>query len=202
MDLLKNLDDITALINSLSLPAATKTALLANQPALRGAYGALVNLATTLPDGSKALVLSYANAGRVEERGIELATGVQITDYFRVDANYTRFTFKIKEATIPGDRLVPNTPRHKGSISVAYVGKGKFDAGATARFASGYPWLAGVFDGFIPAVQIVNANAGYQIKPNLRAQIQATNLFDQKRFELYGGSVNTRRVIGGLTASF
>ncbi len=202
LDLLKNLDDITSLINSLALPAAAKTALLANQPALRGAYNALVNFATTLPDGSKALVLSYANAGRVEERGIELATGVQITDYFRVDANYTRFTFKIKEATIPGDRLVPNTPRHKGSVSVAYVGKGKFDFGATVRVAAGYPWLAGVFNGYVPAAQIVNANAGYQIRPNLRAQMVATNLFDQKRFELYGGSVNTRRVLGGLTGTF
>lgn len=202
LNLVKNLDDITALVNGSSLPAATKAALLASQPALRAAYQALVNLATTLPDGSRALVLSYANAGKVEERGIELATGLQLTDYLRVDATYTRFTFKIKEASIPGDRLVPNTPRHKGSVSVAYVGKGRIDLGATARFASGYPWLAGVFDGFVPPGQIVTANAGYQIRSKLRAQVVATNLFNQKRFELYGGSVNTRRVVAGLTATF
>ncbi|HEY8166685.1 MAG TPA: TonB-dependent receptor, partial [Gemmatimonadaceae bacterium] len=202
VDLLKNLDDITALVNSLSIPAANKAALLASQPALRGGYNALVNLATTLPDGSRALVLSYANGGRVEERGFELGTGIQLTDHLRVDGTYSQFDFSIKRATIPGDRLVPNTPAKKGTVAIAYTGYGRFDLGASARFVEGYHWLAGVFDGFVPAAQMINANAGYQIGTNVRAQIAATNLFDQRRFEMYGGSVNGRRVLAGVTATF
>jgi hypothetical protein len=30
----------------------------------------------------------------------------------------------------------------------------------------------------------------------------ATNVLDQERFQLYGGSVIRRRVLGGLTANF
>jgi outer membrane receptor protein involved in Fe transport len=202
VDLLGNLDAITALVNSLSIPAANKAALLASQPALRGGYNALVNLATTLPDGSRALVLSYANAGRVEERGVELGAGIQLTDHLRIDGSFSHFAFEIKRATIPGDRLVPNTPANKGTISFAYTGYGRFDFGANARFVEGYHWLAGVFDGFVPAAQIINANAGYQLGNNLRAQLVATNLFDQKRFEMYGGSVNGRRILAGVTATF
>ncbi len=202
VDLLKNLDDITALVNSLSIPAANKSALLASQPALRGGYNALVNLATTLPDGSRALVLSYANAGQVEERGVELGAGIQLTDHFRIDASYNRFAFEIKRATIPGDRLIPNTPANKGSVSFAYTGYGRLDFGGSIRIVEGFHWLAGVFDGYVPAAQTVNANAGYQLGNNLRFQVVATNLFDQKRFEMYGGSVNGRRVLAGVTANF
>jgi outer membrane receptor protein involved in Fe transport len=202
LDLIKNLDDITALVNASSLPPATKTALLASQPALRGGYTGLVNLATTLPDGSRALVLSYANAGRVEERGVEVASGMQFTSALRADLSYTRFNFEIKRATLAGDRLVPNTPKNKGTVSIAYVGNSRFDVGASARFTQGYQWLAGVFDGYVPAAQIFNANAGYQVSDNLKALLVATNVFDQARFELYGGSVNRRRLLAGVTATF
>jgi outer membrane receptor protein involved in Fe transport len=201
-NLLKNFDDITALVNSLSIPAANKTALLASQPALKKGYSGLVNLSSTLPDGSRALVLSYANAGQVEERGLELASGFNLTQSLRVDAAYTRFSFAIKRATLTGDQLVPNTPKNKATFALAYTGNGRIDAGLTARFVQSYPWLAGVFSGTIPAAQILNANAGYQVNNNLKAQFIVTNIFDQKRFEIYGGSVNGRRALAGLTTSF
>jgi outer membrane receptor protein involved in Fe transport len=201
VDVLRNLGDIAALINSLSLPDATKAALLAGQPGLKAGVNALINLATTLPNGSRALVISHANAGDVRERGVELGGGFRATQHLRLDATYTNFSFRIHSASVPGDRLVANTPMNKGTVSLSYTGAGRLDLGANARFAQGYPWLAGLFDGFIPPAQIFDANFGYQVTNNLRAQGVVTNLFDRKRFETYGGSVNRRRAIIGVTAT-
>ena len=44
--------------------------------------------------------------------------------------------------------------------------------------------------------------AGYRINNNVRVHATATNLFDQQRFQMFGGSVIGRRVLGGITASF
>ena len=37
----------------------------------------------TLPDGSRTVVLSYSNAGRVTERGVELGLGYNFTPEIR-----------------------------------------------------------------------------------------------------------------------
>jgi hypothetical protein len=36
----------------------------------------------------------------------------------------------------------------------------------------------------------------------LRLHVVGTNLLDQERFQLYGGSVIGRRILGGMTATF
>jgi hypothetical protein len=48
----------------------------------------------------------------------------------------------------------------------------------------------------------LNVNAGYRVGYNLRVHAIATNVLDQKRFHIYGGSVIGRRVIAGVTATF
>jgi hypothetical protein len=45
-------------------------------------------------------------------------------------------------------------------------------------------------------------SAGYRINNYVRIHATATNLFDQQRFQLFGGSVIGRRILGGVTASF
>ena len=45
--------------------------------------------------------------------------------------------------------------------------------------------------------EFVNVSAGYRVNNYFRIHATATNLFDQKRFQLYGGSVIGRRVLGG-----
>ncbi len=66
----------------------------------------------------------------------------------------------------------------------------------------GFPWAAGVFAGYVPARQSLDASAGYAVNNNVRLHVTATNVFDQQRFQLFGGSVIGRRVIGGITANF
>jgi iron complex outermembrane recepter protein len=159
------------------------------------------NALATLPDGSRAIVLSYTNAGQVTERGVEVGLGYQLTPEVRGDVSFTGFDFTVKSQAA-GDQLVPNTPGKKASLSLSYAGQQGLDANVTVRLVDGYQWAAGVFQGYVPSNEFVNVSAGYQVNNYVRVHATATNLFDQKRFQLYGGSVIGRRVLGGITASF
>jgi iron complex outermembrane receptor protein len=183
--------------------------LRAQIPALQAGYALTVAGTTisgapalaTLPDGSRAVVLSYTNAGRVIERGVELGAGYQFTPEIRADVSFTGFDFEVKNQR-QGDQLLPNTPSKKATFALSYVGEQGFDANVSLRLVDGYQWAAGVFQGYVPASEFVNLSAGYRINNYLRIHGTATNLLDEKRFQLYGGSVIGRRVLGGLTANF
>ncbi len=188
---------------------AQAAALRAPIPVLQGGYAQVVAGTTisgapalaTLPDGSRAVVLSYTNAGRVTERGIELGLGYQLTPEFRADVSFTGFDFTVKSQR-SGDQLLPNTPSKKANIGLSYVGGQGFDADVSLRLIDGYQWAAGVFQGYVPSSELLNMSAGYRVNNNLRIHATATNVLDQKRFQLYGGSVIGRRVLGGVTANF
>jgi outer membrane receptor protein involved in Fe transport len=161
------------------------------------------NALATLPGGTRAVVLSYTNAGEVTEQGIELGLGYQISPEFRGDVSFTGFDFDVDEGSAAlGDQQLPNTPSKKMTVSVSYAGRQGFDGNITARLVDGYPWAAGIFQGYVPAAELINLSAGYQISNYVRLHATATNLLDQQRYQLFGGSVIGRRVLGGVTASF
>jgi outer membrane receptor protein involved in Fe transport len=101
-----------------------------------------------------------------------------------------------------GNVLSPNTPHNKGAVALEYNGRQGITLGVNARIVSGYHWRTGVWDGDIPASQTVNLNARYRINPHLRVYANATNLLDQQRFQVFGGSVIGRRVLAGVTSTF
>jgi iron complex outermembrane receptor protein len=192
-----------------ALTAQQAAALRAPIPQLLGGYALLsagtqiqgANALATLPDGSRAVVLSYTNAGRVTERGVEIGVGYQLTPEIRGDVTFTGFDFTVNTQAV-GDQLLPNTPSKKASVSLSYAGLQGIDANVTVKLVDGYPWAAGVFQGYVPSNEFVNVSAGYRVNNYLRLNAIATNLFDQKRFQLYGGSVIGRRVLAGVTAGF
>ena len=199
------LDTLDARLAGLGLPASHP--LRAPIPTLVGGYGQLAGqagpLLATLPDGSRAVVVSYANAGKVTERGVEFGLSIAITDELRVEGSYAFFDFDVDATqTLPGDPLLPNTPKHRTTGAISYRGRQGLDLSVSGRFVDGYSWAAGVFSGYVPASQTVNASAGYALNNNLRVHVTGTNLLDQQRFHLYGGSVIGRRVLGGATVAF
>lgn len=188
-----------------SISETQRQQIIAGAQALRQNYNALVagtQPLLTLVDGRPTLVVSYTNAGRVIERGAEIGVSTQLTDALRGDASYAYFEFSVKRASVGTDALVPNTPKHKGSLALTYQSARGLELGGSVRMVTGYPWAAGLFSGFVPASQTVNANVSYQATPQLKLFVTGTNLLDQQRFQIYGGSVIGRRVLTGVTATF
>ena len=205
-------DELTALdarLALLGLPA--NHPLRAPIPLLIAGHGQLQQATTiqggnalaTLPGGTRAVVLSYTNAGKVTERGIEIGLGYQFTPEIRGDVSFTGFDFDVDESEqAAGDQLVPNTPSKKATFSLSYAGQQGLDGNVTLRLVDGHPWAAGIFQGYVPANELLNVSAGYRINNYVRIHATATNLLDQQRFQLFGGSVIGRRVLGGVTATF
>jgi outer membrane receptor protein involved in Fe transport len=156
---------------------------------------------TRVEDGGTAIVVSYTNEGKVDEQGVELSGGYALTDEFSVGASYSYFEFDVKSQRT-GDQLLPNTPQHKATFSLDYRGTQGIDVGLNVRLVDGYSWAAGVYNGYVPAAELVNISAGYRINNYVRVHAIATNLFDQKRFQIFGGSVIGRRILGGVTTTF
>ncbi|MFQ5550395.1 MAG: TonB-dependent receptor domain-containing protein [Gemmatimonadales bacterium] len=178
----------------------TANSLITNNAALTSLVG---NLLATNPNGDRAIVVSYGNAGEVTERGVEISGGYVLSDEVQVSGSYSFFDFSVREGTqAAGDQLIPNTPEHKGTIAVSYTGRQGLDLGVQARFVDGFDWAAGVFSGPVPSSQTVNVNLAYRVNSHLRIHAVATNVMDQQRYHLYGGSVIGRRVLAGVTATF
>lgn len=155
---------------------------------------------TRLTDGTTAVILSYGNAGAVDEWGLEVGGSVSLSSTLSVSAGYTWYDFAIRH-NLPDNALVPNTPTHKGALSLAYA-SARFDFDCAARFVSRYHWTTGNWDGDIPASQIVDLNGGYRIDSHWRLYVSGADILNQQRFEVFGGAVIGRRVVAGVTTTF
>jgi iron complex outermembrane receptor protein len=185
-----------------AVPASARAALVA---AVTSALRPISPLAAAglsrLENGRTAIVVSYTNAGKATQYGFEAGAGLQITDEIRADAGLAVFQFDISEQAT-GDQLLANTPSAKGHLALSYAGRQGFDGGLTFRWVKGYDWAAGVFAGHIESQAVVDASAAYAVNNNVRLFVTGTNIFDQERFAIYGGSVNGRRILGGITTRF
>jgi iron complex outermembrane receptor protein len=153
-------------------------------------------------DGNTAIVVSYTNAGEVDQTGVDIGLGFQVTDEIRLDGTVSFFDFEVKSQQT-GDQLVPNTPEKKGTVTLGYEGlRNGIDASLSVRMVQGYDWAAGVFAGHVPSSEFVNASVGWQANSRFRVFAVGTNILDQQRYQLYGGAVIGRRVLGGVTATF
>ena len=178
------------------LEAAVQNALLAN-PASRVAGLGLTRQET----GNTAIVLSYGNSGNATQWGVDVGAGLQMTEQFRFDLSGSWFDYDV-ENIATGDQLLANTPEWRGNAAATFTGRGGLDLGMNYRYSSGFPWAAGVFTGEIEPGHTLDANAGYRISPAFRLFLAGTNLVNRQWFSIYGGSVNGRRVMGGVTATF
>lgn len=180
------------------LEAAVRNALLAN-PASRTAGLGL----TRQEDGNTAIVLSYANAGKAKQYGIDVAVGFQATEALRFDVTGSWFDYNVDEDQVAaGDKMLANTPEWRSNLAATYTSRGGLDLGLNYRYSSGFPWAAGVFSGWIESGSTFDLNTGYRINPNFRVFLAGTNVLNRDWFSVYGGSVNGRRVMGGVTATF
>lgn len=180
-----------------ALVDAVRNALLGNPASVLAGRGL-----TRTENGNTAVLVSYTNAGKVNQWGLEGGAGWQMTRMFRTDATLTLFDYSVDQSTVArGDSLLANTPSAKATVSVSYADR-RFTASTNLRAVRGYAWAAGVFTGFIEPNVTFGADAAYDVNNNFKVFVTGTNIFDSKKFEIYGGSVNGRRILGGITARF
>jgi iron complex outermembrane receptor protein len=169
---------------------------------LEGAVRAQVPGLHSLANNATAIVVSYTNEGDVDQTGVDVGLGYQLTDEVRLDGTFSWFDFTVNSQRA-GDQLLPNTPDQKGTFTVSYAGlRNGLDATVSLRAVAGYDWAAGVFVGAVPSSETVNLSAGYRVSQNLRVFAVGTNILDQQRYHLFGGSVIGRRVLAGITTIF
>jgi len=193
-------------VNSAYAPwTAPNQVLPADRPVVESAVRSTLPVAarglTRLANDSTAIVQSYANLGTVDEWGVELGSSVSLTRSLTFSASYTWYDFVVRQKVV-GDTLVPNTPQHKGALALEYTGRQGLTLGVDARIVARYSWVSGVWRGDVPASQTVNVKAGCRINPHLRVYANATNVLNQQRFQMFGGSVIGRRVLAGMTSTF
>jgi outer membrane receptor for ferrienterochelin and colicins len=152
--------------------------------------------------GNTVIGLSYANAGKVNQWGIEAGAGWQLTRSLRSDATLTLFDYSVDEEEAQvGDSLLANTPSAKGTLSLSYAER-RLNAATSLRVVKGFSWAAGVFAGYIEPSVTLDANVGYDINNNFKVFLNGNNVLNNRRFSVYGGSVNGRRIMGGVTTRF
>jgi outer membrane receptor protein involved in Fe transport len=152
-----------------------------------------------LQDGGTAIVFSIGNAGRVSEHGFETTVGLQLTDALSLDVNYSLFRFSVDTASLAsGQVLKPNTSANAVNVGLAYTTP-QLDARAMVHVVEGFDWASGVYLGRIPSRSPVDVSLGWQARSWLNVHGAVTNLLDQRRYQVFGGSVIGRRALVGMT---
>jgi iron complex outermembrane receptor protein len=169
------------------------------QDALGPGYSAF----TSLPDGSYAMVYSFGNAGSVDEWGVEIGLNYYLGQAITIGGSYTYFDFDIKEASASvGPNLSPNTPEHKLSIRLDYTQPEKLDLGLKIKYVDRFEWKTGIFQGEVPSYTLVDLFGGYRLNARIRLNTIVTNLLDNEHYEIFGGSIIGRRIIGSISIEF
>jgi outer membrane receptor protein involved in Fe transport len=156
---------------------------------------------SNLEDGSPAFaLLSNGNFGKARTQGLEVGVTSSLPERFRVDVNYTLFDYDLT-LQAPDVPILPNTPRHQASFALSYVAP-RLDASVRYRWTDGFDWLSGIYAGPVPAYGLTDVQAAYLITKRVRAGIDASNLFDNEHYEMFGGDLLGRRVLAHVTTSW
>ncbi len=191
------------------VPAAVQAALTGVlQGALGPSYGGVTSLdqdsdpffGTRAGAGNPVLVVSYTNAGEVDTEGFDLAFNYYLNDHITIDGNYSWFDFDVVDQLV-GDQLLPNSAENKFNLGFSYSNKG-FSGSLKYHWVEEFQWAAGAFAGVIPEFDTLNLTAQYRFNDNWEVSLAGNNIADNEHYELFGGSVNGRRIMVSLSASF
>lgn len=202
--------DYTGFVIQENLPAEVSAALMAT---INGALGPIIasglanqtidinpsGLSPAL-DGHPVVVVSYTNAGQVDTEGFDVAFNYYFNDEWTLDGNYSWFDFDVKDQLV-GDQLIPNSSENKFNLGLSFNREG-WSASVKYHYVEGFPWAAGVFQGVIPDYDTFNLTLGYQLDDHWRFGFVGNNMADDKHYEIFGGSINERRMLVSINYGF
>lgn len=152
-------------------------------------------------NGLPAFIVSNTNIGTVRQYGIETSILYYITEYLSVGGNYSYYDFSIDKNPQDPD-ILPNTSPNRINLSVNYSIPEIFDASVSFQFSDKFDWLAGAYTGSVPAYKVVNLSAGYRVWKHLRLGAFVYNLFNEKHYEMFGGTYLPRNFYLKATLDF
>jgi outer membrane receptor for ferrienterochelin and colicins len=168
---------------------------VARAPLEAAVVGAVGRGLTILPSGVTAIVLSGANTGRAYETGTEAEVSWQPSAAWTVGGNYAWNRVRVNTASfIVGDTVTGNTPEHAVNASLTWSGSA-VRARVGVRTTSAFDWRSGQYIGRVPSMTSVDAVLTRPIGRTLRVSVAGTNLLDQQRYQMFGGSLVRRRVL-------
>jgi outer membrane receptor protein involved in Fe transport len=155
---------------------------------------------TRLANGNTAYVLSFGNAGRAREHGAELSVGYRVTGALRVDGNYSWYDADIDQSQFqPADTIEANTPAHSANASLAYGEAGRWQGRVGVRYVDAYRFRSGLWKGTIPSSLSIDVGTSVPLRNSLVLSLSGSNVLDQRRFHVYGGSIIGRRLLMSMT---
>jgi len=153
-------------------------------------------------NGAPTLAQTPINVGLIQELGAEVGVNYYLTDELLLTANYAYLDATVLENAVSSQPILPNASRHRINIGATYAVPNKYEISATLRYVDGFPWLAGVQQGFVPAYAVVSLNGGYNIMQNWRVGFNAFNLLDRRYYEIFGGTVLRRYATVNMSYNF
>ena len=123
-------------------------------------------------------------SGEQQSKGIELSATGQLTDAVAVTASYTYQKAKVVEGTSRGDDASGNgltaAPKNTAALWMTYA-QGPVTLGAGAEYQSGNDyWRANRVYFTTGSATLVNAMASYAFTDQLSAQLNVSNLTDER----------------------
>jgi outer membrane receptor protein involved in Fe transport len=197
-------DFATSLLPGIHPRFAPWTAPASVPQAARDAVEAAVRQAvpgiTRLEDGSTGIVYSAGNAGRATQWGVDLSAGLELGRALRLDANYGYVAVDFEEGSFMGGDSIPtNTPTHSGNASLTWSGVDGLRVRLGLNAVAAFDFQSALFAGPVPSRQTVDLGAGYTLSDRTSVTLSVTNLFDQRRYQYFGGSIVGRRALVALT---
>jgi iron complex outermembrane receptor protein len=150
-------------------------------------------------DGSTIIAAaSYSNFGAVTTEGVDVGVTSYLGPNWRSSFSYSWFAFEIQDE-LPGfaSLLLPNSPEHKASGRLAYE-RPRLRAAVDARWVDTFRWGVGSFVGTVNSYTVVDMSAQYDLSTSMVAELNVSNLLDDRHWEAFGGDILRRRLLAGL----
>ena len=196
--------DLLPGVNSAFAPYTTPSFLPAPIAAqvigtLRAGLGPNFAGLTTI-NGRPALVFSYANSGKVDTQGVDVAFNYYASNRWTADFSYSWFDFEVK-AKNERDQLLPNAPENKATAGLTYNAD-RWSGSLKYRWVDGFPWAAGVFVGDVPSYSLMDLGLTFKLNQSWQLGLDVSNLLDKEHWESFGGDQISRRALANVSFSW
>lgn len=147
-------------------------------------------------------VASYANVGRVDIRGVDLALNWYVATGWRWSASYSWLRADIDTPPAGLDALLlPNAPPHSISAGLSYT-TARYDVAVDIRWSDAFRWAVGPFQGPVHAFTTADVSANYHLSRRVSLGLHAANVLDNRHWESFGGDLLRRRVLASVRYSW